>query len=332
MKKIIKIFIVIVISLCLLTIVGCNEEIKPLDEIDYYEIKIDPRADGTLDMHFMIVWRVLDDKSEGPLEWVKIGIPNYHVDEIKPLSDNIRNIEYYSEDGAFIRLDFKNKYYQGDLVKFEFSTHQSYMYTFDEYYCYFEYTPGWFEEIKVKEIKILWNNSNVLNSNANQKEDNYLIWNYTLDFGEKVQVYLRYDINYFQSLNTKMQYTDRYTTPQDIIIVIVIIAVVVGIVGLSIYFTKKSQDPYMKYRGFCGHRIRYYTGYPHYYYNYGVDRHGKRIANPNTSGLHSSGSGGHSCACACACACAGGGRAGCSRKDFYKTNLKVDQINRALEK
>ena len=24
-----------------------------------------------------------------------------------------------------------------------------------------------------------------------------------------------------------------------------------------------------------------------------------------------------SCACACACACAGGGRAGCSKKDFY---------------
>ena len=28
------------------------------------------------------------------------------------------------------------------------------------------------------------------------------------------------------------------------------------------------------------------------------------------------GVGGGGCACACACACAGGGRAGCSRKDF----------------
>ena len=46
---------------------------------------------------------------------------------------------------------------------------------------------------------------------------------------------------------------------------------------------------------------------------------------------HSS-SGGHSscacasCACACACACAGGGRAGCTVKDFYKTNLKLRQL------
>lgn len=30
-----------------------------------------------------------------------------------------------------------------------------------------------------------------------------------------------------------------------------------------------------------------------------------------------------SCACACACACAGGGRAGCSTKDFYGTNFKL---------
>ena len=29
--------------------------------------------------------------------------------------------------------------------------------------------------------------------------------------------------------------------------------------------------------------------------------------------------------CACACACAGGGRAGCAKKDFYGTNLKIDK-------
>ena len=34
----------------------------------------------------------------------------------------------------------------------------------------------------------------------------------------------------------------------------------------------------------------------------------------------------HSCACACACACAGGGRAGCSKKDFYNTGLKLKQL------
>ena len=39
-----------------------------------------------------------------------------------------------------------------------------------------------------------------------------------------------------------------------------------------------------------------------------------------------------SCACACACACAGGGRAGCSTKDFYKTDLKLRQLEMMAKK
>ncbi len=35
-----------------------------------------------------------------------------------------------------------------------------------------------------------------------------------------------------------------------------------------------------------------------------------------------------SCACACACACAGGGRAGCTTKDFYRTGLKLHYFKR----
>ncbi len=56
----------------------------------------------------------------------------------------------------------------------------------------------------------------------------------------------------------------------------------------------------------------------------------------NSSGGSSRGGGGcahsscacacASCACACACACAGGGRAGCTYKDFYRTDLKLRQL------
>lgn len=49
---------------------------------------------------------------------------------------------------------------------------------------------------------------------------------------------------------------------------------------------------------------------------------------PSSSGSHRSSCAHSSCACAhsscaCACACAGGGRAGCTTKDFYHTNLKL---------
>ncbi len=39
-----------------------------------------------------------------------------------------------------------------------------------------------------------------------------------------------------------------------------------------------------------------------------------------------------SCAHSCACACAGSGRAGCSKKDFYGTNLTSEKIKKAIKK
>ena len=53
-----------------------------------------------------------------------------------------------------------------------------------------------------------------------------------------------------------------------------------------------------------------------------------RSSGSSHSCVHSSCACAHSCACACACACAGGGRAGCSTKDFYNTNLKLSQLKR----
>lgn len=65
-----------------------------------------------------------------------------------------------------------------------------------------------------------------------------------------------------------------------------------------------------------------------------VSSHTVRTPKPASSSHHSSCA--HSscacacasCACACACACAGGGRAGCSTKDFYNTNLKLKQLEK----
>ncbi|MCR5687444.1 MAG: zinc ribbon domain-containing protein [Lachnospiraceae bacterium] len=62
-----------------------------------------------------------------------------------------------------------------------------------------------------------------------------------------------------------------------------------------------------------------------------------RVPNPHyrapsrSSGGHHSSCAHSSCACACACACAGGGRAGCTTKDFYNTNLKLAALKRALK-
>lgn len=52
----------------------------------------------------------------------------------------------------------------------------------------------------------------------------------------------------------------------------------------------------------------------------------------SSSCAHSSCACASHCACACACACAGGGRAGCSVKDFYNTGLKLEMLKKQAGK
>ena len=124
---------------------------KDLDEIQTYYITVDPRDDGSLDMLYEIEWKVLDSTTEGPLEWVKIGIPNANVDSFKALSKNISKIAYTSLGGDYIRIDFDRPYKAGEIVKFRFSIHQSYMYSINGSECTYSFTPGWFDSIKVKD-------------------------------------------------------------------------------------------------------------------------------------------------------------------------------------
>ena len=73
--------------LLLLLPVGVMAE--PLDEIEEEIIYLKTREDGSLDIQYHIEWEVLDSTSEGPLNWVKIGIPNAYVEDMKALSDSI---------------------------------------------------------------------------------------------------------------------------------------------------------------------------------------------------------------------------------------------------
>ena len=49
-----------------------------LDEIINYTITVDVNEDATLTMVYHIDWKVLDSTTDGPLTWVRIGIPNKH--------------------------------------------------------------------------------------------------------------------------------------------------------------------------------------------------------------------------------------------------------------
>ena len=133
-----------------------------LDRIDEYVVTVDPDfKDGSLNIKIDIKWTVLDDFSEGPLEWVKIGIPNYHAENIEALSSNIKKIKYYSDDGSFIRIDFNEKYYENEQAIFSFKYNQSYMYHIYDDYIIYDYNPGYFNDIKVSKMILKWNKNNV---------------------------------------------------------------------------------------------------------------------------------------------------------------------------
>lgn len=325
MKKINYFIFLFIISMMLFSTTVKVKAITPLDRIDYYEIKIDPRDDGTLDMHFNIVWTVLDSKTEGPLKWIKIGIPNYHVDEIRSISDNIKNIKYYSDSGSYIRIDFNKKYYKGEQLNIEFSIHQSRMYNLEDEYCYYNYKPGWFGEIIVTKAVVLWNNKNVIDSNNMDVIDGYLKWEAKLYFEETIDINVFYNQSSFINLSKDKQYTSAYTTPQEKIIIFSILTIIVIVVIILYVVYRKTQDPYLYERGFCGRRYYHNNLWYHYIYrprryrSNGYNSKGVKIVNPTPNpNQGSTGGSSHGCACACACACAGGGRAGCSKKEFYK--------------
>lgn len=275
---------------------------KPLDKIHDYEITVNLRHDGTLDMNYKFTWEVLDSDSEGPLEWVKIGIPNKHVNEIYALSNNIKEAKYYNESGkTYIRIDFDRTYYSNEIIDFEFKFHQDYMYVYDKSnnYVTYNFTPGWFDGIEVENLVIKWNSDNIIGSTSTSHEEGYHTWRHSLSAGERFGINVIYDSRSYQFDPNKKAITSNENN--DFSLVIIFIIIFIAVVVISYYFSDYDS-------GFGGPRRRtvYYR---------------------SSSSRSSS-----SCACACACACAGGGRAGCSTKDFYRTKIKTQEIKNIIRK
>ncbi len=288
---------------------------KPLDEILDYQITINMRTDGTMDMRYDITWKVLDSKTDGPLEWVKIGCPNSHVDEITAITtDTIKKIGYMSERGdSYIRVDLDRKYEAGETVTFSYSIHQAYMYVIeeDQHICRYSFTPGWFDDIDVDNLTIYWNATNVIESTAPAMQNGYLVWSGAMPAGQRLNASVRYNLDVFAT-NPDQQYVEgdksELGTGAKIGIAILVIVVIVIIVAACM--TAASDDDYYGGRGMGG------------------GSHTTFIHTTTRSSCVSS------CACvscACACACAGGGRAGCSLKDFYHTNLTSEMIVRVID-
>lgn len=170
---------------------------KDLDVIHEYDITADLTMSGKVRLRYRLDWEVLDHKTEGPLTWIKVGIPNSHVSDIKGLSDNIRIIGYYNENGYFIRVDLDRAYKKGERLVIEFEMLQDNL--FEEINnasgeCVIGFTPGWFPDIVVEKMVLKWSGKDVKSCEPEGviEDDGYITWQKDLAKNEKYTIRVVY--------------------------------------------------------------------------------------------------------------------------------------------
>jgi len=309
---------VIVLILLLVVQVFCVAGIifykpTPQDRIDSYEIYIEPRADGTLDMEYKLHWTPLVDE---PLEDIYIGVanPNY---SIISYSDNIKDIDKQNEDDmCTMKVIFKNAYEKNQAFDFSIKINQGSILCEEDGKKFYEFIPGWFNETPVCDYSFYWkSNENIIFSNSKVENDGWLNWTGSMDVGEYRILRVEYKefnatATYFKEFDDSGVYNGLKEDRWAFIALMSFIIVVLLVIQLHMLDCFVS---YYRGRGF-------FHGYGHHVYIYGRrnPRYDKECA--RHSGSHGGRGGIGGCACACACACAGGGRAGCSQKDTYSNN------------
>lgn len=386
MKRKLKALVFCLVLLCSFGIFSYGaraEAAKPLDEITDYTITVDVRDDAKLNIKYHIEWLVLDSSSEGPVTWVKVGLPNKHIESSKKLSKSIKTLTLKKSGEVYARLDLDKSYYKGETIVMEFEIVQDYMYQVDklkEGETVYEFTPGWFDEINVDSLTIRWNAEKVESSSPSSlMEDGYYVWTTSLKMGKKFSVSVTYpNTAYGFDLTKKIE---KASEDDGVVFLAIFVVFVTGAVVFVVWiaslcasysstanFSGTPQTKITRTRvvywpscqgcggarpegeencPYCGRSFikseelikeedfskeedgallkkaegLYPTASdPNTFIRVHVIHTPRPAARAHSSCVHSS------CACACACACAGGGRAGCSAKDFYHTNLKLAEF------
>ena len=282
---------------------------KGMDEILFYGIEAHLQDTGSVELKYTIEWKVLKDDSDGGVSWVKIGIPNPNAEKFTALSDNIKSVSYMSEGGCFAKVNFKTEYHAGATFRFSFSILQHNLFQepksskanyaavdqneWDGLYVY-SFTPGWFPDIPVDRYEIKWDAAKVSKCDA-PFYGGYYVKSGTLPVNGQAYIRVGYNSGSYTFTRKTVLHPFSGFSEDDIALIVKIVLIIVMIIICRLLFGDN------------------------YHYN---GRHG---------GYHHFHGHGGGCACACACACAGGGRAGCSRKDFYGTKVSAKRLKKVLK-
>ena len=319
------------------------------DYIHSYQVDVTPNTnDGSLSILVSFQWQALEDlpATNSQQGGVKIGIPNGSIRELTALSGDIADIQ---NDNSYVYIDFTHDFRAGEVFSFSYSWVQEYMYTLDGSTVRYEYTPGWFDSIRVGSMTLTWHDPAGVTGTASDGDTyggDHVLTATDMGHGEKLPLAVTYD-NWPTALDSQYSkdnlpggydnsyYDDDSSHSSAIATVfgfIIMIAVLCFIVSI---LTSVGR-----YVGGFGTRYVFVNGLWYPRGPGGKPRHGSvgtktRPRPPQSSrkggfggGSRGGGFGGgfsggshcacaSSCACACACACAGGGRAGCSAKNLY---------------
>ena len=330
-----------------------------MDYIRSYVVTVDPREDGSADITYDIDWQVIDGDQTDYLSWVKIGLPNAYAEDLTPLTDTISDLQYTGDGGSYAKVVFARRYYSPEVaaqnggesrVRFAFSVHQSHLFTLnDDGTATFEFTPGWFDDLVVERMQVRWRGGDGFVADNSSEEDGYLIWEFgPMGHGQSANIHVTVPVTTAETFDpdaqlTAADYDDGGMTADEMIgILTVVIGLLIFAAALIIIVGSMTPD----WGGGFGSGLDpddwfWYTngvhtihvartapppkGYtrtdpPKNYHTGGGSSRGGGVGRHN-SGCASSCACACASSCACACACAGGGRAGCTAKDFYTYKL-----------
>lgn len=330
-----------------------------LDYIPDYLVTVDLREDGSADIVYDITWQVIGGDQTDYLSWVKIGLPNAHAEDLTPLTDTISDLQYTGDGGSYAKVVFARRYYSPEVaaqnggesrVRFAFSVHQNHLFTLnDDGTATFEFTPGWFDDLVVEHMQVRWRSGDGFVADNSSEEDGYLIWEFgPMGHGQSANIHVTVPVTTAETFDpdaqlTAADYDDGGMTADEMLgILTVVIGLLIFAAALIIILGSMTPD----WGGGFGSGLDpddwfWYTngvhtihvartapppkGYtrtdpPKNYHTGGGSSRGGGVGRHN-SGCASSCACACASSCACACACAGGGRAGCTAKDFYTYKL-----------
>lgn len=330
-----------------------------LDYIPDYFVTVDLREDGSADIVYDITWQVIGGDQTDYLSWVKIGLPNAYAEDLTPLTDTISDLQYTGDGGSYAKVVFARRYYSPEVaaqnggesrVRFAFSVHQSHLFSLNsDGTATFEFTPGWFDDLVVEHMQVRWRSGDGFVADNTSEEDGYLIWEFgPMGHGQSANIHVTVPVTTAETFDpdaqlTAADYDDGGMTADEMIgILTVVIGLLIFAAALIIIVGSMTPD----WGGGFGSGLDpddwfWYTngihtihlartapppkGYtrtdpPKNYHTGGGSSLGGGVGRHN-SGCASSCACACASSCACACACAGGGRAGCTAKDFYTYKL-----------